>query len=278
MSLRAEAEQLAASLPPLALRRATARLSWRAGSHGRRRTGDGNEFWQYRLAEPGDSASRIDWRQSARSDALFVREREMANPETLWLWIDPQPGMDWPSQRPKRRRAALLALGLAIAAANQDELVAHWGAVAPGSGMAQLDLLTRTLAVPAAVPTHAATGVVVLLGDWLRAEGVEECRTLLARAPGATGMVVQVLDRTERDFPFAGRLRFQAPAGGPVHETLDAAGLRAAYQQRLQERQAALAALCQAQGFGFAVHVTDEAPTAAAARLWQGICEQGRAA
>ena len=41
-----------------------------AGAHGLRRPGPGEEFWQYRPAQPGEPARAIDWRRSARSDAL----------------------------------------------------------------------------------------------------------------------------------------------------------------------------------------------------------------
>ena len=46
-ALLAEAEYLAATLM--------------LGEHGRRRAGQGDEFWQYRPAQNGDAARSIDW-------------------------------------------------------------------------------------------------------------------------------------------------------------------------------------------------------------------------
>jgi len=46
------------------------------GIHGRRRIGPGESFWQYRRYGTSDAASAVDWRQSARSQHLFVRENE----------------------------------------------------------------------------------------------------------------------------------------------------------------------------------------------------------
>ena len=46
---------------------------------------------------PGDPASRIDWRQSAKSDRLFVRETEWEAAQTVALWRDDGAGMDWRS-------------------------------------------------------------------------------------------------------------------------------------------------------------------------------------
>ncbi|MEI2687844.1 MAG: DUF58 domain-containing protein [Cypionkella sp.] len=73
-ALLAEAEHLAATLM--------------LGEHGRRRAGQGDEFWQYRPAHSGDAARAIDWRRSARSDAHFVREREWQAAQSVTLWVD----------------------------------------------------------------------------------------------------------------------------------------------------------------------------------------------
>ena len=58
------------------------------GVHGRRRIGVGETFWQFRRYEFGDAATRIDWRQSAKTENLFVRENEWEAAQTVWLWRD----------------------------------------------------------------------------------------------------------------------------------------------------------------------------------------------
>jgi uncharacterized protein (DUF58 family) len=75
-ALRARAEALGQSLPPLLAEAELLAATVVLGDHGRRRAGMGDEFWQYRPAHAGDSARMIDWRRSARSDSHFVRERE----------------------------------------------------------------------------------------------------------------------------------------------------------------------------------------------------------
>ena len=86
------------------------------GVHGRRRVGQGDSFWQYRPFLAGDSASRIDWRQSARSDRAYVRETEWEAAQTVCLWRDGGPTMRWHSRgqpADKIDRAELLLLSLA---------------------------------------------------------------------------------------------------------------------------------------------------------------------
>ena len=63
------------------------------GLHGRRRSGSGENFWQFRRFVSGEEARCIDWRRSARDDNLYVREREWEAAHTIWLWPDRSPSM-----------------------------------------------------------------------------------------------------------------------------------------------------------------------------------------
>jgi uncharacterized protein (DUF58 family) len=85
-ALRAEA--LGARLPPLVVAADRVAATVMQGVHGRRRSGQGDAFWQFRSFLPGDSATRIDWRQSAKSDRLFIRETEWEAAQTVALWRD----------------------------------------------------------------------------------------------------------------------------------------------------------------------------------------------
>ena len=91
------AEELASRFPPLLVEAERIAQSVAQGVHGRRRAGSGDAFWQYRRAQPGDGAGAIDWRRSARSDHLYVRETEWAASQTVWLWLDGSPSMHWRS-------------------------------------------------------------------------------------------------------------------------------------------------------------------------------------
>jgi hypothetical protein len=58
------------------------------GDHGRRQSGTGDAFWQFRQATPGDPLRRIDWRRSARGDVPYVRETEWQAAQSVTLWVD----------------------------------------------------------------------------------------------------------------------------------------------------------------------------------------------
>ena len=124
-SLRKDAEDVAQRLPPLL---ADARYLARTvmlGSHGRRRVGTGDEFWQYRQAVPGDEARNIDWRRSGRSqDTQFVRQKEWQAAQTVQFWVDDSHSMSFASDgklQSKSYRAQVLALAVSVLLVNAVE-------------------------------------------------------------------------------------------------------------------------------------------------------------
>ena len=109
------AEELSAHLPPLmvAAERVAATVS--QGVHGRRRVGQGETFWQFRRYNFGDSTQLIDWRQSAKSQPVYIRENEWEAAQSVWLWRDGSASMDYRSSgdvKTKIERADLLLLAL----------------------------------------------------------------------------------------------------------------------------------------------------------------------
>ena len=112
--LQHEADGLAAGLPPLMVAADHLAASVSLGVHGRRKVGMGESFWQFRRYAATDAIARIDWRQSAKSQHIFVREREWEAAQTVWFWRDGGAGMNFKSGTvTKRERADLLLLALA---------------------------------------------------------------------------------------------------------------------------------------------------------------------
>src|SRR5260370_19613736 len=95
--LRTAADIAAAGLPPLlvAARRIAATIT--LGSHGRRRAGTGDAFWQFRPYSRDDTPQSIDWRQTAKFDHVYVRERESVAAQTVTLWCDGAASMQYRS-------------------------------------------------------------------------------------------------------------------------------------------------------------------------------------
>ncbi|MFN3825327.1 MAG: DUF58 domain-containing protein [Pseudorhodobacter sp.] len=284
--LRARAEALGQSLPPLLAEAEQLASTVILGDHGRRRAGMGDEFWQYRAAAAGDAATMIDWRRSARSDAHYVREREWQAAQTVMLWVDGSKSMNFSGARnrpPKADRARLMALALAVLLLRGGERVGLSGeATRPRSGRAQLLHLAEGLVGDGQddygspeVAGLVSHGRAVFLSDFLGSLEDVETALGLASDRGVKGALVQVLDPAEEEFPFDGRTIFESMGGGISHETLRASDLRGRYLDRLAERKARLADLARASGWHYLCHHTGQG--AQSALLWLfGALERGR--
>nr|WP_309667066.1 DUF58 domain-containing protein [Tabrizicola sp.] len=275
--LRARAEGLGQTLPPLLAEAEMLAATVMLGEHGRRRAGLGDEFWQYRPAHQGDSARMIDWRRSARSDAHFVREREWQAAQSVTLWVDPSKSMSFTGDKgraPKSDRAKLLALALAVLLLRGGERVGIAGMAAPRAGKAQMLRLAARLAGDDGAEEYGAPvtegmmshGRAVFLSDFLGDLAAVEAGLARAADRGVKGVLIQVLDPAEEDFPFDGRTIFESMGGTLRHETQQAGDLRARYLARLAERKDRLATLSRAVGWHFTTHHTGS--PAQAALLW----------
>ncbi|MGY6535792.1 MAG: DUF58 domain-containing protein [Pararhodobacter sp.] len=285
--LRSGAETIAAVLPPLLVAATHLANSALPGAHGRRRAGQGSEFWQFRPAGGSDAASRIDWRRSARGDDHFVRETEWQAARSVALWVDDGAAMDFASTRgaeTKAARARLLAMALGLLLLRGGERVGLARAdMPPRSGQSQAGVLALALSgrqtgagagtehTQPVLATLPAGGHAVLFSDFLGDLAPVEAALSEAATRNIGGLLVQVLDPAEEVFPFEGRTRFESMSGHLRFETLRAADLRAAYLQRLAARKDALKSLAQHAGWRFTTLHSDSPPASGLMWLWQAI-------
>lgn len=273
------AESLAATLPPLLVAAERVASTVVQGVHGRRRVGMGESFWQFRRYQPGDQIQAIDWRQTGKSQAVYVRELEWEASQSVWLWRDASPSMDYRSAKDlptKRERAEILLLALASLLNRAGERVALAdGDAPPASGRPNLARLAVDLdrtggadPTPDRVPRHAD---LVLIGDFLAP--LDRIEALVAACAQRTvrGHLLQVLDPAETLLPFGGRIRFSGLEG--EEETLipRVETIRDAYLDRLRAQQDGLAALARNVGWSFAVHRTDRPPQTALLGLYGAL-------
>ena len=281
------AEALGAHLPPLLVAAERVAATVAQGVHGRRRVGQGDSFWQFRPFTQGDTINRIDWRVSARSDRVFVRETEWEAAQTVCLWRDAGPSMRWKSRgqpEEKADRAGLLLLALAALLLRGGERVRLIAPDArPLHGRAGLDRLAGEMARQDAaedglppdvkLPRHAR---VVLIGDLLAPLPHWQATIARLAAVPVTGMLLQVLDPAEVLLPYEGRVRFQGMSTGPSTLIPRVESVREQYAERLAAQQHGLAAICAAAGWGFATHRTDHPAEAALLSLYAALAPAAR--
>lgn len=298
--MRARAEHLGESLPGLLIAAERVAATVAQGLHGRRRTGTGETFWQYRPFEAHDPASAVDWRRSARSDSLFVRETEWEAAQSVWLWADPSPSMNYrsrPGLPPKTDRARLLLLATAALLLRAGERVALLGAAdRPAIGRSALARLVDrllagpTLGVPAEpaaaagdetaadagvppaerLPRHAQA---LLFGDFLTPPELVERRLSEFAELGVGGALVQVMDPAEESLPFSGRTRFLGLESEGEMTVGRAESLRPAYAERLAAHRDALRGMARAAGWTFFLHHTDRPAEEALLTLYMALAQ-----
>lgn len=285
--LRGRAETLAGPLPPLLADAQHLAQTVLLGSHGRRRAGMGDEFWQYRAAMPGDEARTIDWRRSGRSDTHFVREKEWQAAQSVLLWVDGAQSMRFASKSllpQKADRARLLAMAAAVLLIRGGERVGLSGhGLPPRSGDVQLLRLALALSEDQGAAEYGAPEArgmlprsrALFVSDFLGDLAPVEAALTKAADRGVRGVLLQVLDPQEEAFPFDGRTIFESVGGGLRHETLKASDLRDRYLQRLAERKARLAALCRTTGWQFDCHHSGDSPAPALLWLYRALERHG---
>jgi uncharacterized protein (DUF58 family) len=285
LAAQSRAEHLASRFPPLMVAAERVATTVAQGVHGRRRVGQGETFWQFRRYEPGDETGLIDWRQTAKSRHIFVRETEWEAAQSVWLWRDTSPSMDYSSAREvetKRTRADLLLLALASLLMRGGERFSLLGTGAPpATGRAAFNRLTNAVVSapppqapsppPASVPTVELLpryGQVVLLSDFFVPLPEVEKTVIGFAARGLRGQMMQILDPAEERLPFRGRIRFSGFEGETDTLLSRVEALRQAYRGRLDEHRAGLDSIARRAGWGFTMHRTDSSPESALLRLY----------
>ncbi|MEM9784310.1 MAG: DUF58 domain-containing protein [Pseudomonadota bacterium] len=286
--LRRDAERISGALPPLLVEAERLVASTFHGVHGRRRSGLGETFWQYRAAQPGDSLSQIDWRRSARSDRLFIREMEWEAAETVMFWVDGARSMQFASRYAREARngrvtkldrARLITMALAALLARGGERFGLVGTDAerPRTGMRHVERFATLLSeepdgdapdfgAPAAFDLPRA-GRAVFMSDFMGPRDEVFPALKAAAGRGIGGVYLQILDPVEEEFPFAGRTRFRSVGAGFEHETDEAAALADRYRTRLAERRDDLTQAARSAGWQLVMHRTDESPRRALLQL-----------
>jgi len=280
VKLTDSAESLAASLPALMVRAERLASSVTLGMHGRRKAGIGQSFWQYHHYRPGDPSTAIDWRQSAKGQHLYVREREWEAAQSVWLWRDGSPSMRFGSgAETKIDRASLLALALGVLLVRGGERIALYGErEAPANsrlayrriGFALAERTPADDVLPPDIPLPR-NAQFVWFSDFLQPiEEIEHSIRRLTRS-NAGGRLVHIVDPAEEDFPYNGRTRFEAVTGNDNRTLGRAEGVANEYRGRFKAHAETVALLARKLGWNYTSHRIDRPPQSALVALFADL-------
>jgi uncharacterized protein (DUF58 family) len=289
LALEAEAHGLADQLPELLIEAMRIAVTVAHGIHGRRRAGPGETFWQFRQFQSSDAAQLIDWRRSASSDHLFVREREWEAAHTIWLWPDLSPSMNFNShlsEGTKRDRALVLTLALAELLVRGGERIALLGLTRPSASRNATSKLAEAIAGNIGSPVLEASlppserlsrfSGIVLFSDFLEPVDLIADRLKSLASSGISGHLVQVLDPAEETLPYAGRTEFIGLEGDARWIADRAESLRGAYFKALRLHRAGLEEVARRLGWSFLLHHTDRPAAEALLTMIMRLGSSGR--
>lgn len=281
-SIRQRAEEASDSLPALQALAERAVASVLHGDHGQSRPGMGEKFWQYREYVEGDRPQDIDWKQTAKTDHVFIRQKELQTTQTAVFWCAQAQSMHFTSSAkayPEKITAArVLTLALALLMTKAGEQVSAFGSRKSGRSAAALEDLGLKITedirsespLPDAtiydVPRHA---FFVQLGDFLEPLELIEENFKQFSAQSAGGFVIQILDPAEIELPYDGRILFEDSGRNVKQQIENVASIRKAYQKRVENHIAALEQLTKEQNWHYILHRTDHDYKETLSNIWQ---------
>lgn len=281
-----EAETLGVSLPALMTTASRVAHTVAQGLHGRRRAGLGETFWQFRAYREGDTAGMIDWRKSARTERLYIREREWEAVNTIWLWVNPTTSMQFQSKlanTSKRERALVLSLAIGdLLVRGGERIGAFASGMAPSTSqntvrrMAEYFINQKqddaALALPPSISLSRFSSIVMFSDFYEPIDEITERLTAIA-GRDVHGHLVQIVDPAEETLPYKGRTQFLSMKNdisltfGRIEE------LRTQYRKNFENQRLALRELTRRIGWTFSVHRTDAPPQTALLTLYNLLAD-----
>jgi uncharacterized protein (DUF58 family) len=270
LALEREAVSLVDRMPELLMEADRIASTVAQGIHGRRRAGPGETFWQFRQYQAGENATLVDWRRSASSDHLYIREREWEAAHTLHLWPDLSPSLNFQSHIApvsKRDRVLVLTLAAAELLVRGGERVALLAQMSPTASRNAATRIAETIvanagseAINANLPPKTLLSRfsgLILFSDFLSPPHDIRERLEDFAASGVAGHMVQVIDPAEETLPYHGRTEFLSPSGDQRWVADRVEALRPKYRARFEAHRAELAEMAKRFGWSFLTHHTD---------------------
>lgn len=275
------AGRLAGDLPGLLLQAEKVAHTFMKGVHGRRRVGQGESFWQFRNYAEGDLPRDIDWRQSAKTDEVFIRQREWEASQTVWLYRDATESMQFRSSQRlpyKKDFAEIVLLALAMMILNGGEQVGLLGTnLAPQSNYSSIHRIYEYLKLQrdlaeAGRPVSARSHAVIISDFMFEPEKLAAfCEPLAQKR--VQGVLVQINDPAERKLPYGGRLKFydieNAKAAALDIQQVEA--LRGEYEARFLDHQQKIRDAAKGWGWAFMNFTTDAKYETVLSDLYDGM-------
>ena len=255
-----------------------------SGMHRSPYSGYSVEFAQHREYVPGDDLRHLDWRVFGKTDRFYIKQFEEETNLQAHLVVDSSASMRYPEDAPADRLgkfeyAATLAASMAYLLVHQQDAVGlmlfdnqvradlapqshypHLQSIISSLEQARLERPTGGKALFSELARRLRRrSIVILVSDLFAPLDDLTSGLQMLRHGGHEVIVVQVLDRDERIFPFQDHTLFEGLEAADQRVLVDPQSLRSAYLTALGEFQAKVRATCAGAKIDFVELSTSDA-------------------
>ncbi len=244
------------------------------GENLTRKSGIGEEFWQHRDYEPYDSASLIDWRKSAKSEGLFVREYEKLASKTHYLWLDCSKSMLTESAIKFERCAELLiasALYFTKHGINCNILGNNESLSKRDMPYFLAEYFIKNLKTAGKFSSFPSANLVaasikereylIMAGDFFTPQNDFEQNIKAIAAHGVSGKILMLHTVSESSWSYSGNLEFTDPENAESLEVNDANKIKDLYDENYHNWCKHVENICKQNSFTLYKSTTAENPT-----------------
>ncbi len=280
LKLRDEAEREISTLPALMMTAEEISESVIHGMHSQGKSGAGEKFWQFKEYQGTDRPQDIDWRQSAKSDTIFTKQKEWQTSQKTYIWCASGSSMDFKSSNKIYRKQAcaqIISMSLALLLRRSDEQIGLFGDLKTGNSEDKMHKIADILLNKSnidnklpnlndfALPNHASfIGISDFLSD------IDKISDNFARILHSTksAIIIQILDPAEIELPYKGRVSFKPNHDDDGYVINNVASIRGEYKNRMEIHINNVKSLCNELGWHYILHKTDSEITKTLESIW----------
>ena len=240
-----------------------------------KKSGSGEDFWDFEKYNVGDSIKKIDWKKSSKQGELFIKNNESENANNIWFYVSKSGSMNYKNSKnveTKLERANVIGLIFLDVLLKSGEKV---GIIGSELGLKKgqknyiamaSELIKKNKSQDNRIRKN---DIVFFISDFL--ENTEKIKSTLFNLSQTkfNGFLIQILDSSEINFPFEGRNRFFDPISG-LHKLFNKSeNMKITYKKKFKEHQEKLKVLCSKFGWKFVSNTTNESYESIIAKLYR---------
>ena len=221
-----------------------------------KKRGIGEEFWDFREYQLGDPLRSIDWKKSSKLNKILIKNNESESSKNIWFWRDESVSMNFRNSNKveeKLLRSKMLGLILIDILLRSGERVGIIGsdlALKKGpKSFLEIAIEFSSKSFKFSDSRIKKNDVVFIISDFLEKPDQIKRQLLSVSENIYSGILIQVLDSSELEFPFKGRNQFFDPLSG-LHKIFNKSeSMKVKYREKIKSHQLRLDDICSKFGW-----------------------------